>query len=522
MFRNFMQIMLVLALASAAAISSWSEEPKKDSKPKEPEKMDMTDQFKEWNSDKFNSPPTEFRQGHVTPRDLDAKAVTTTEVGFTIQLPSKAPVPTPSVYKGKVYASGGFHSKEFYCFDAETGKLVWAKNLDDDGPTAAACEDGVIVFNTESCTLFALEADTGKQLWSLWLGDPLTSTPTIANGKVFTSYPAAGRGGQIPNQAPNAPPNGKKQPQANKGNPPCSHVLAAFDLKTGKILWQRWLDSDVMSAPVAVDKELYASSFSGVVYKLNQEDGSIISATKCRATSAPVVVGKNVYMTRRADDGKGKVEESIARQDGASNTIVAESEKKDAPHLDDKVQDQSKLKAAGGALDAGNGFAGGAPQTANAPAAWKNIGQSNVSTMQAFQGSRILNYDGRNYNCMGDECVCTDPTSGKELWKFKLDGDLKKEGGFLAAPPAEAGGELFLSTLNGEILRVDPKTGKVTQKYKVGSQLRFQPAVENGKIYVGTQDGKVVCIDTGDKKYTGWPCWGANAAHTGVPQGEKK
>ena len=40
----------------------------------------------------------------------------------------------------------------------------------------------------------------------------------------------------------------------------------------------------------------------------------------------------------------------------------------------------------------------------------------------------------------------------------------------------------------------------------------------NGKIYVGTQDGKVVCIDTGDKKYTGWPCWGANAAHTGVPQ----
>src|SRR5262249_20029483 len=160
----------------------------------------------------------------------------------------------------------------------------------------------------------------------------------------------------------------------------------------------------------------------------NQEDGAIISATKCRATSAPVVVGGNVYMTRRADDGKGKVEENIARQDKDSNKIVAESEKKDAPHLDDKGQDQSKPKSQGGALDAGNGFGGGAPAQANAPAAWKNVGQSNVSTMQAFQGSRVLYYEGKNFNCMGDECVCTDPASGKELWKFKLEGDLKKEG----------------------------------------------------------------------------------------------
>ena len=84
------------------------------------------------------------------------------------------------------------------------------------------------VLNTESCTIFAIEAKTGKQLWSFWLGDPLTSSPTIADGLVFAAYPAQGA------------ENGTLPPGVN-------HALAAFDLETGKIKWQLWLDGDVMS-----------------------------------------------------------------------------------------------------------------------------------------------------------------------------------------------------------------------------------------------------------------------------------
>ena len=174
------------------------------------------------------------------------------------------------------------------------------------------------------------------------------------------------------------------------------------------------------------------------------------------------------------------------------------------------------MKAVGGALDKANGFAGGAPPTANAPAAKGNIGQSNVSTMQAFQGSRFLCANGQNYNCMGDELLCTDPKTGNKLWSLKLEGDLKKEGGFLAAPPAAAGGQIFLTTLKGDVLQVEPAKGKITKTYKVGSELRFQPAIDGGRIYVGTQDGKLIMIDTADKTLTGWSCWGGNPQHTGV------
>ncbi|RPH43594.1 MAG: hypothetical protein EHM91_08650, partial [Planctomycetota bacterium] len=52
--------------------------------------------------------------------------------------------------------------------------------------------------------------------------------------------------------------------------------------------------------------------------------------------------------------------------------------------------------------------------------------------------------------------------------------------------------------------------------WEVGKEMRFPPAVEGGRIFVGTQDGRLVCIETGDPKNTGWPQWGGNAQRTGV------
>jgi outer membrane protein assembly factor BamB len=514
-----------------------------DKDKKEPEKTDFTAQVREMNSDKFAAPPTQFRTGHLNPKKLDAKAIQKTETGFTIKLPSGAPIPTPTVYKGKLYVSGGFSTKEYYCFDAVNGKFEWGMNLDDDGPTSAVCGDDIIVFNTESCTIFALDAKTGKNLWSYFLGDPLTSTPTIAGGKVFTSYPANGGGGggglnQNPNFKSVPPKNidklkkkeqevkeaGKKPvPGPAKKRPDASHVMICLELKTGKIVWQKWIDSDVMSAPVAVDNEIYATTFSGTVYKFKQDDGTIISAHRSRATSAPVVVGNNIYWTQRADTGRSdKVAEEIAGIDRAKVTQTFAAAKRDAVYLDEKAQAKSGLGAKGKELDAGNGFGAGAPPAANPQAALMNIGQGNVSTMQAFQGSRILNYKDANYNCMGDELINTDPKDGTIRWKVKLKGDLAKQGGHLAAPPAAAGGQLFLTTLEGEVLQVDPDKGGLTKAYKVGAPIRSQAAIDNGRIYVGTQDGRLVCIDTGDARFTGWYTWGANMAHTNIVEAPKK
>lgn len=80
--------------------------------------VDYTEQAREMNSGRFASPPTKFKQGSVTPRSLDADKIKRDDSGFRIDLPTQAPIPTPTVYRKKLYVSGGFHSKEFYCFDA--------------------------------------------------------------------------------------------------------------------------------------------------------------------------------------------------------------------------------------------------------------------------------------------------------------------------------------------------------------------------------------------------------------------
>src|SRR4029079_7878773 len=130
--------------------------------------------------------------------------------------------------------------------------LKWAINLDDDGPSSPAIAEGVIVFNTESCTLFACDLVTGKMIWSYYLGDPLMSMPTISDGIVFTSYPA--------------PYPGDVRARKNDSLEIWpTHVLIAIELKTGNILWQKWIDSDIMSAPVAKDDLLYVTTFSGAL-----------------------------------------------------------------------------------------------------------------------------------------------------------------------------------------------------------------------------------------------------------------
>ncbi|MFT3774629.1 MAG: PQQ-binding-like beta-propeller repeat protein [Minicystis sp.] len=489
---------------------------------------DVTATVRRWATAEFAAPPTTFRPGHVSPRKLDEQAIQRTGNGFRVTFPSHAPITTPAVHDGRVLVSGGFHGKEVYAFDARTGSLAWALNLDDDGPSAPACEDRVCVFNTESCTIFAVSIRTGELLWSAWLGDPLMSAPAIANGVVYAAYPATqGHMGMLSNQMPQqqqmvnqlpqqqqqppVQPSGRRPDADDKAPPEATHALAAFELTTGKVLWARWIDGDVISSPVVSGGNVVAASQGGTVFVFDAASGKVRSARRARATSAPVVVGKDLFYTQRSDKD-GNAAEAIAR-DGTKQYVAQE---KRAVYIDARVQAQSKLAGQAQHLDSQNGFGSGAPAAANAGKALSNIGQANVSSLQTFQGLRLLRVGGSQVNVMGDEVVCTDAEDGKEQWRHKLKGDLATAGGSLAAPPIAAGGSLFVATLDGEVLRFDARTGAIQGRYAVGAPVRNQPVIEGGMLYAGTDDGKLVAIDLGDARFSGWPQWGGNAARTGV------
>lgn len=499
--RTTCALLAILAGCSSGTSRSSTSKPPSDDVPKG---EIVTAQVKEMNSAKYGRPPTTFRPGH--PTRVEPPKPIRTATGFQVAFASAAQITTPTVYEHKVIVSGGFRSTLLYAFETKTGKPVWGLDLHDDGPSSSACERNVCVVNTESCTIFAIAADTGKPLWSYWLGDPLTSAPTIANDRVFAAYPAA-------------------TTSDDKPRPPgATHALAAFELSTGKILWQLWLDGDVMSAPVAVGDFVYVSTFGGTVIKIEQATGEVRYAMKAQVTSAPVVQFdrsglEQMYYTRgeywKDELGTHRKAESVIRADHNAPRTKYKTATKSADYIDAKVQSSTDQAAKAKEDDAANGFSGGAPAAAASDFAAESVGVSSVSSMQSFQGSRVLRLADKSVNTMGDEVVATDAETGATLWTYKLAGDTKKQGGFLGTAPLAAGNTILFGTLEGTVVRLDT-SGKRKAEYKVGSPVRSQPVVDDGWIYVGTEDGKLVAIDTKDTSVTGWPTWGGNAQRSGV------
>src|SRR5437773_7164579 len=145
--------------------------------------------------------------------------------GWVVRIPGGRPIATPAYADGLLFVGGGYGSKEFYAFDANTGALRWKISTQDDGPTAAVVESGCVAFNTESCTVMVVEARTGRVLWKEWLGDPLMSQPAIADHRLFIGFPAGPRGPSVSDGASNA--SAKAPARSNEENAWPDRLLCA-------------------------------------------------------------------------------------------------------------------------------------------------------------------------------------------------------------------------------------------------------------------------------------------------------
>ena len=90
---------------------------------------------------------------------------------------------------------------------------------------------------------------------------------------------------------------------------------------------------------------------------------------------------------------------------------------------------------------------------------------------------------------------------------------------YVPVPAALAGGRLYMGTVDGRILCVNPEDGKTVWEEKVGGRIIFEPAVAGGRVYAATADGTLICLETGGAGADGWTMWGGSAGHNG---GEKK
>ena len=441
---------------------------------------------------------TKFKQGHVKQGKLEGY-LTKNEDGYTIKLKSKTPITTPTIVDDLLYVSGGFGSKSYFCFKIEDGSLIWAIDLDDDGPSSAVVMGSLLVFNTESCTIFAVDRFTGEMAWSHWLGDPLLSTPVASKNRIYTSYPSA----KVYMDKTLTKNYEKIKP---------SHPFICLDASNGNIIWQKWLDGDVLKTPVILGSHIYLTTFPGTVYKLDKTTGEILSCAALNATSPPSFSENRILITKRADDSTA-VKESIAILNATSLGFVKEFEKTKAPYLDYSIQKESNLKKKSASLDYANGFIGGAPVTSGWELASANIGQSNVASLQLFQPS-LVSVHKKNVVClMGDVIKCVDPLTENLIWSYKLNIDQIAEGGSVASTPIIAGDKLITVTLKGKLIILDCNTGAILFEKETNKTVRSSPVVKGGVIFIPTTTGEIMSINPNMTGLDDYPMFMKNSEH---------
>lgn len=377
--------------------------------------------------------------------------------GFKVKFKKGMQVATPSFKDGKLYSDAGFYSTKFYCFDAATGLYRWGVNLSEGGISPAVISNDYVLVNTESCTLFVLDAKSGDLIWSKWLCPYLFTTPTVANNKVYVVYG-----------------NGIDQFQDKNGNQ--NYVLACFDLPTGKIEWQAWLDEDGLVTPVVAANSVYVTTRSGSLYQFSAKTGELNKRRAIGATTAPTIVGNRVYVS--CVDRNKQTEHVEIFQAGDLAPI------KSLGHLSGKIAPALKMNYA--------------------------------CHLMNYQGSRTSHYKGLNYNVIGNRLICTQLETGAVLWKTDFLNDTKDTINPVASFPIVCAGMITVATQSGKFNFYEPKTGKLLKSFSSDSQLWGQPVMNKGVIYCGTRDGKLVSFDTKDVLLDGVKLWGVSPSHNPV------
>lgn len=340
---------------------------------------------------------------------------------WVARVPDARQLPALAYGDGRLYVSGGFSSYNFYALDAATGEFSWAtRNLEDNGPTAAIYEDDRVIFNTESCTLFALDAETGKRLWFKYLGDPTLAQIAVADGLVFSSHPS---------------PEGQR--------------LSAYKVKNGARVWSRKVSGELLAAPVIAGDSVYATTIHGRIYRFLRTSGKRIWARSLSATTTPWIDGDEVFVSRR----HGKTEQQVVLS-AETGKVLREHHGLRAKYLGDVPRDLSSWEkvwafegsrpvidrgvryvAMGGevrATDARTGETLWVRQYAKAPNR-RSVGTVALAGPQVVISTR----DGELYGL--------DVDTGYTLWAYDI-------GHRVVAEPIVARGWVYAATANGYVV----------------------------------------------------------------------
>jgi outer membrane protein assembly factor BamB len=163
---------------------------------------------------------------------------------------------SPAVAGGRVYFCG---ENAVYALDTDSGDEVWTRDISTHPDSSPAVVDGVVyygapidVFWKSPAQVWALDASNGDTLWTAGIDDvSLRTSPAVAEETVYV-----------------AASSHRICPAAGDGESQCSGVtrgrLYALDATTGERDWIAPIKTDTRSSPAVAGNVVYVGSRDGI------------------------------------------------------------------------------------------------------------------------------------------------------------------------------------------------------------------------------------------------------------------
>jgi len=178
---------------------------------------------------------------------------------------------SPLVAGGLVYV--GDWSGKVYALNAKSGRVVWTYQTGDKVKDGLAYAGGRVFFGSYDTHVYALSARTGKLIWKsgaqqrLGATGTFYSTPAVAYGRVYVG--------------------------ATDGK------MYSFGATSGKLRWSHGTGSYVYASPAVWNRTVYAGSYDGTFYAFDAATGDVRWQFKTAGpiSGSAVVINGVVYVS---------------------------------------------------------------------------------------------------------------------------------------------------------------------------------------------------------------------------------
>ncbi len=289
-----------------------------------------------------------------------------------------------------------------------------------------------------------------------------------------------------------------------------------------RIAWKFKADGAVSTTAALAGANVYFGSNGGVLYALNESDGSLIWQTRITAVEPKA---RKQFTVPLLKDGRmyvGGANKHVYCLDAVSGKILWQTE------LTDWIRSKPVLTSEGLLIAGVDGML--SCLSMNGSLKWsKRISTHPIYADLVAAGDRILVND----SDLRLRCV---NAKGDVLWKRSLLEAFENEQGeriftdvlsggtYYQSKPTASKGKLYFGNPAGFLYCVDAETGKEIWKFEMGGAISVAPAIADGKVFAGQQGGErfFYCVDseTGALiwKQTvpgGW-VWGSAAVDEGM------